>query len=132
MNRNELQKKLSVITSDLLREKGHIAFVDIFLRLGYLDAKDYESWRMKHIPFLEKAIKVNLSKISFIMKTVRRNCQNGNLAESWTSYKSWGKGKKVCLQFSRNGEDNIEKTYATHFIKPQQLNKKQKEAEQIA
>jgi len=132
MNRNELQKKLSVITSDLLREQGHIAFVDIFMRLGYLDARDYESWRMNRIPFLEKAIKVNLGKIGFIMKTVRHNCQNGNLTESWTSYKSWGKGKKVCLQFSRSGEDNIEKTYATHFIKPKQLSKKQEEAEQIA
>jgi len=25
----------------LFREKGHVAFVDVFMELGYLDPKDY-------------------------------------------------------------------------------------------
>ena len=44
---------------------------DVFIGLGYLTDKDVESWRMKGIPYLEKSIKANLSKISFINKTVR-------------------------------------------------------------
>ena len=42
MNRSDLQKKLSPVTSELLGEKGYIAFTDIFTKLGYLDLKDYK------------------------------------------------------------------------------------------
>ena len=116
MNRKELEKKLGSVTSELLKEKGYIAFVDVFMKLGYLDLKDYEAWRMRKIPFLEKVIRVKLTKINFIMKTVKRNSQNGKLKESWTGYKSWGKKRKVVLRFSKTGNKNIEKAYATHFL----------------
>ena len=74
LNRKQLQSKLSTVTSELLKEKGYISFVDVFMMLGYLDPKDYENWRMKRVPYLERVIKVNLGKINFIMKTVRRDC----------------------------------------------------------
>ena len=116
-----MEKKLSPITSMLLKEKGYISLVDVFVGLGYLTEKDIQAWRMKRILYLEKCIKVNLGRISFIAKTVRCNCINGKLKESYTSYKSWGKGPKVTLQFSKSGQPNIEKAYATHFIKPKSL-----------
>ena len=116
-----MEKKLSPITSRLLNEKGYISLIDVFIGLGYLAEKDVEAWRMKRIPYLEKCLKVNLGKISFIVKTVRSNCINGKLKESHTSYKSWGKGPKVTLRFSKSGQPNIEEAYATHFIKPKSL-----------
>ena len=117
MNRRDLENKLSSITSKLLKEKGYISLIDVFVELGYLAEKDVESWRMKRIPYLEKCIKVNLGKISFIVKIIRNNCLKGKLKESYTSYRSWGKGTKVALQFSKSGQPNIERLYATHFIK---------------
>ncbi len=121
MNRRDLEKKLSPITSRLLKEKGHISLIDVFIGLGYLTDKDVESWRMKRIPYLEKCINMNLGKISFIIKTVRSNCINGKLRQSHTAYKSWGKGPKVTLQFSKSGQANIEEAYATHFFKPKSM-----------
>ena len=50
MNRKELHKKLSIVTTELIHEKGYISFVDVLIKLGYLDVKDYELWRMKKIP----------------------------------------------------------------------------------
>lgn len=117
MNRKQILEKISDATSKLIKEKGFISFVDVFMELGYLDKKDYEAWRMKRIPYLEKAINANLSKINFIMKTVRKHSYNGNLKVSWTGYKSWGKKRKVFLKFSKSGDENIEKLYATHFVK---------------
>ena len=117
LNHKQLQSKLSTVTSELLQEKGYISFVDVFMKLGYLDPADYENWRMKRVPYLERVIKINLGRINFIMKTVRRNSLNGKLDPSWTGYKSWGKGNKIDLRFSKSGEPNIEKTYATHFIR---------------
>lgn len=117
MNNQELQKKTIAMTVSLLKEKGYISFVDLFMKLEYLDLKDYEKWRKKKIPYLERVIKVNLKKISFIMKTIRKNCENSSLKASWTTYKSWGKGQKVTLRFSKNGNINIEELYSTHFVK---------------
>jgi len=70
VNNSDLEKKLSTITQKLLQEKGCICLIDVFKDLGYLEEKDVKSWRMKRIPYLEKCIKVNLGKISFIVKTV--------------------------------------------------------------
>jgi len=129
MNRQDLDKKLSPLTSKLLNEKGYIAMVDVFLGLGFLSKKDLESWRMKRIPYLERCIQVNLGKISFIVKTVRKNCINGKLKESFTAYKSWGKGKKKNLRFSKSGDKNIERAYSTHYLNPKEPEDKSEKEE---
>lgn len=117
MNRTELVGKLGAVTSKLIKEKGYISLIDVFVELQYLDAKDVESWRMKRIPYLEKCIKVNLGKVSFIVKTVVTSCKKGNLKPSYTNYVSWGKGPKKRLQFSKSGSPNIENIYSTHYVK---------------
>ena len=121
MNRRDLEKKLSSITLSLLQDKGYISLIDVFIGLGYLAKEDVEKWRMKKIGYLEKIIKVGLGKISFINKTVRDNCRNGGLRESHTAYKSWGKGAKIDLQFSKSASESIEALYKTHWIKPKPM-----------
>ena len=66
-------------------------------------------------------LRLNLATINFVMKTVRRNSLNGHLKPSLTVYKSWGKGKKVLLQFSKSGDPPLETAYATHFVMPQRV-----------
>ena len=114
MNRQQLTTKLSTVTTELLRDKGYISFVEVFMKLGYLDQADYEDWRRMRISHLERVIKVNLSKINFIMRAVRKNSLNGGLRPSWTGYKSWGKGRKTLLRFFevRTGDDREEICHA--------------------
>ncbi|MBN1425274.1 hypothetical protein JXA88_12030 [Candidatus Fermentibacteria bacterium] len=118
MNRRDLLKKLGTVTGELLREKGYISYPDVFMALGYLDPKDFESWRFRRVPYLEKVVRVNLARISFIMKTVRRNSMNGKLKPSHTGYMAWGKGPKVHLRFSRSRIPAIEELWSTHFVRP--------------
>lgn len=66
MNRTEIQKKMDMVTTELLHEKGFISPVDVFIRLGLLDKKDVEAWRLGRVPYLERVIHANLNKISFI------------------------------------------------------------------
>ncbi len=117
-NRRDLVRALSAVTSELLKEKGYICFVDVFMKLGYLSKSDYENWRLKRVSPLERVLHLNLSRINFIMKTVRQNSLNGHLNPSMTVYKSWGKGKQTLLQFSKSGDPTIETAYATHFVQP--------------
>src|SRR6266403_6094023 len=118
-NRQGRERALSTITSELLKEKGYLCFVDVFMKLGYLSKSDYENWRFKRVSPLERVLHVNLSRIHFIMKTVRRNSLNGHLKPSMTVYKSWGNCQKTLLQFSKSGDPSIEAAYATHVVRPQ-------------
>jgi hypothetical protein len=118
-NRQQLQTQLSRITSVLLHEKGYICFVDIFMQLGYLSQSDYEHWRFRRIPYLERVMTLNLGQINFIMKTVRQNSLHGKLLPRVTVYQSGGQGKKSLLRFSKSGAPHIEEAYATHFVTPQ-------------
>ena len=107
-NRRDLVRALSAVTSQLLKEKGYICFVDVFMKLGYLSQSDYENWRLQRVSPLERVLNVNLSRIHFIMKTVCRNSLNGHVNPRMTVYKSWGKGKQTLLQFSTSGDPTIE------------------------
>jgi len=125
MNRTEIQTKLSAVTSTLLREKGHISPVDVFLRLGCLDPKDHEAWRHGRVPHLESVIQGNLGKINFIMTELRRNSLTGGLKPSWAAYRSWGKRGGKVLRFSKFGVPQIEVAYATHYVKPRTTEKQE-------
>ncbi len=74
-NRRDLERALSPITSELLKEKGYLCFVDIFMKLGYLSQGDYEHWRLKRVPYLERVLTLNLPTIHFVMQTVRRKAR---------------------------------------------------------
>ena len=78
-SRQDLERALSTITSELLKEKGYLCFVDVFIKLGYLSKSDYENWRFKRVSPLERVLGLNLSRINFIMKTIRRTSVNGHL-----------------------------------------------------
>jgi hypothetical protein len=66
-HRQDLERALSTITSELLKEKGYLCFVDVFIKLGYLSKSDYENWRFKRVSPLERVLSLNLSRINFIM-----------------------------------------------------------------
>jgi hypothetical protein len=117
-NRSDLIGKMNEASSELLREKGYISFVDLLIRMEKLSQKDYEEWRRRRIPYLEKVIIINLSKIGMLLRALHANGRKGGLRPSVTVYLSWGKGKKSLLRFSKSGDPNIEKAYSTHLLRP--------------
>lgn len=116
MNNEQIKTKVASCAYKLLNEKGHIAPVDLFMKMQILSKKDYEDWRMGRIPYLEKACKVNLSKMSCIMNELRSYGSKNKLKASFTAYKKWGKGPQKDLRFSKTGAINIEKAYSTHLV----------------
>jgi hypothetical protein len=119
VNRAEIVASMNRASSELLREKGFISFVDVLIRMDRLTKEDYESWRMRRVPYLERVIRLNLSQISHLLRTLRQNAVKGKLKPSKTVYMSWGKGGKQLLRFSKSGHPRIEEAYATHFVKRQ-------------
>jgi len=54
-----------------LQSRGYAAPVDVLMDAGVLSKEGYESWRLGKVDFLERVCKVNLRKLSEIMKTIR-------------------------------------------------------------
>jgi hypothetical protein len=102
----------------LLREKGFIAPLDLFIRMDLLSPESAEDLRRGRIPYLERAIRCNLGKASRILRILRMHAHDLDLIPSLTVYKRWTKGSRPILRFSRSGARNIEDDYARHFVSP--------------
>jgi len=129
-NRQDLERALSAVTSELLNEKGYICFVDVLMKLGYLSKSDYENWRLKRVSPLERVLNVNLSRINFIMKTVRRNSLNDCLQElqrggiAPDSVHECGNMKRLYADFHRDATSCVIQDRARHavfFMRPEKM-----------
>lgn len=123
LNRDALMKRMNEVFSNLLHEKGYISFVDILMRMEKLKKADYERWRFGKVPCLEQVITLNLAKLNTMLRTLHENARRGGLKPSRTVYKSWGKGPKRLLLFSKSGDPKIEAAYSLHFLKPGERHK---------
>jgi len=102
----------------LLREKGFVAPLELFIRMDLLSPESVEDWRRGRIPYLERVIRCNLSKASRILRILRMHAHDLDLKPSLTVYKRWTKGSRPLLRFSKTGDHNIEDAYARHFVSP--------------
>jgi hypothetical protein len=118
MNRRELEQAAIGAADRCLKSMGYISMVDVLMEMGKLSREDYERWRFRKVPFLERVIQGNLAKINTVLRAVRSNSARGKMIASWTAYMSWGKGKREPLRFSKSGDPNLERAYATHYLLP--------------
>ena len=99
------------------KQRGYATPVDTLMDCKVLDKKAYEDWRFGRVPYLERVCTVNLKKLSFILHQMRVYAGRSGWKESFCFYKQWGmKGNSRKLQFSKSGNENIERQYATHFV----------------
>jgi hypothetical protein len=105
-------------TEDLLREKGFVAPVDLFIRMDLFSPESVEDWRRGRIPYLERLILCNLSKSSRILRILQMHAHDLDLKPVTTVYKRWTKGPRRLLWFSKTGDRHVEDAYARHFFSP--------------
>ena len=138
-NDKQLQAKVHSAMYTQIKEKGMASPAEVLIIIGALSKEDYEAWRNGKFAFLERACKINLRKLSLVNREIRAYARKHDLRPSWTFYGRWGKkrkdsaGKTIKLRFSKSGDENIEKQYATHYVGEQKVTeakerKKQREA----
>jgi hypothetical protein len=120
LNNRQIIEQTKTAALKLLKDKGYVSVADVLMELGKLSNQDYENWRHQKVPYLEKVIQVNLSKINAILRTLQKYSQDNNLKLSKTVYRSWGKGPKKVLRFSKSGDQNIENAYTTNIVMPKE------------
>lgn len=124
MNDGELNAKVDSSMYHQCMNRGYATAVDVLMDIGVLTKQKYEDWRFGRVPYLEAVCSVNLRKLSLIMHRMRVYAQQKNLKPSFCCYKQWGMKKKsgqerkpvIALRFSKSGDTNIEKWYATHWV----------------
>ena len=124
MNNRELGAKVRSAVYLQCRNRGFAAPVDVLMEVGYLSKQDYENWRYGRVDYLERVCKANLSKLSLVMREMRSYAAKAGLKPSFCYYKRWGTKKKngqgrkpvIPLWFSKSGDPEIERRYATHFV----------------
>lgn len=117
MNRKKIEKRVYGHGPTHIYQKGYVSPIDLFLAMGWLTYQKVEQWRFSKIPYLERVTSVNLAKLNVALKVLRKFAREQKLKPSITVYKSWGKGKKRTLQFSKSGQPHMEKLYATHYVR---------------
>lgn len=115
MNNKELESKVNKICDNEIITKKIITTINVLLELDYLSTADLNKWYKGEVGYLESVCTTNLSKLSLISKVIRKYANDNNLKSSFTFYKM-NKTKKQ-LVFSKTKNENIEKSYATHYIR---------------
>lgn len=101
----------------LVHVKGYASPLDMFLKLEKITPKLVEEWRFGRVFYLERVLHGNLNQFRFILDTMARTAREMELEPSYTAYRSWGKGPKRPLRFSKSGTPYMEKRYSTHYVR---------------
>lgn len=115
---DRLYPRIAEVVDVLLTKGKVVAPVDVLMLMGQLAPKRYEDWRRGRVPYLEKVIDCNLSRLSKLLRILRFHAHDLNLKPSITAYMRWGKGAKQRLRFTKTGDPKVEEAYARHFIWP--------------
>lgn len=118
MNRTELERAALDAASRCMKSKRHIALVNVFMEMGRLSQKNHEDWRMGRAPYLERVIELNLSRINDVCRAIHASARRGKLKPNWTAYVQRGKGGRPPLRFTKSGDPNLERQWATHYLMP--------------
>ncbi len=110
--------RIARVVSDLLQHGKVVTPVDVLIGMRLLTPERVEDWRRGRLPYLERVINCNLTRLSRLLRILRFHAHDLNLRPSWTAYMRWGKGSKQRLRFTKTGEPKLEKVYATHLIWP--------------
>lgn len=102
----------------LLARGKVVAPVDVLVDMGLLEPAKLEAWRFGRVPYLEKVINCNLTRLSRLLRILRFHAHDLKLVPSTTPYLRWGNGSKQRLRFTKTGDGKLEEAYSRHFVWP--------------
>ena len=102
-----LYPRITRAVEGVLRRGNVVAPVDVLIEMELLTRERLEEWRHGRVPYLERVIHCNLTRLGRLLRILRFHAHDLNLKPSWTAYMRWGKGPKQRLRFSKTGEPKV-------------------------
>ena len=115
---DSLFPRIEQTAAGILAKGKVVTPVDILVGMDLLAPEKLEDWRRGRVPYLEKVINCNLTRLSRLLRILRFHAHDLKLVPSVTAYMRWGKGPKHRLRFTKTGDPRIEEAYARHFVWP--------------
>jgi hypothetical protein len=115
--RRQLEPRVVRAAEAALADRQFATAIDVLVGLGWLTPQLTDQWRQGRIEYLERAVSVNLSKISAAMNFFRRWAESRDLEPSETAYMARTRDRRP-LRFSASGQSTIERAYRTHWVSP--------------
>lgn len=106
-NKN-LMRRVERAAEVLLDREGRFTYPSLLQELGMLAPRDLEAWRGGLVPFLEKVVRANLTKLARIQTAVRRLARGRNL-ERLVARAPRGR------RYSKTGHPFVEEEYGVTY-----------------
>jgi hypothetical protein len=115
---DRLSPRIERAVAKILQHGKVVAPVDVLVAMDLLAPEHLDDWRRGKVPYLERVVRCNLTKVSKRLRILRFHAHDLNLVPSLTAYMRWGKGPQLRLRFTKTGDPKLEEAYARHFVWP--------------
>jgi hypothetical protein len=113
-----LYPKVERAVAGILANGKVVAPVDVLIGMDLLAPGRLEDWRQGRVPYLERVIDCNLTRLSRLLRILGFHAHDLKLVPSHTVYVSHGHGSRQRLRFTKSGDARLEEVYSRHFVWP--------------
>jgi hypothetical protein len=124
-NRPRLRGRVVAASEAALARQGYVSAVDVLMGLGWIHLATVNRWRRGQLPYLEREIPVEPSRIAEAMQVLRSWAAQRSLSPSEAAYIARTPARPA-LQFSEGGDPTMERLYRTRWVSPK-LSEKERE-----
>ena len=115
---DSLYPRIERAVATILGRGKVVAPVDVLAEMDLLTHEHLEDWRRGRVPYLERVVTGNLTRLSRVLRILRFHAHDLRLMPSLTTYMRWGKGPRKRLRFTKNADPKLEEAYSRHFVWP--------------
>src|SRR5260370_39698868 len=110
--------KISRVVAIILEKDKVVKPIDVLIGMQPLSRDDLEEWRCGRVPYLEKVIDCNLTRLSRLLRILQFHVHDLNLVPSDAAYIRPDIGRKRRLRFTKTGDAKLEKANPPIFLGP--------------
>jgi len=103
LREDRLSPRIERAVAEILQHGKVVAPVDVLVAMDLLAPEHRGDWRRGRVPYLERVVRCNLTKVSKLLRILRFHAHDLKLVPSLTAYMRWGKGPKLRLRFTKTG-----------------------------
>lgn len=111
MKGRDIRTRVRETEQRTLAEQNYVSAVDVLLGLDWLAPSHVEEWWQGRVPYLERLVQANLSKVSTAMAEFRRWARERDLIPSETAYVARTRDRRA-LRFSVSNDQGIDRASA--------------------
>ena len=114
MGQSNLEKRVEQAADEALARQRFVSAIDIVVGLRWLSPHQVDAWRQGRIGTLESQIQTSPTKVMTALLAFQQWAQERGLTPAEIDYVTATRDRRR-LQFSIDGDDDVERAYRTHW-----------------